>query len=70
MTGMFYGASAFNQLLVAWNVSLVTMMNGMFTRAVTFNQSIGSWNVAPSSAAFSKKTIRFLRIVHNSDKKA
>ena len=46
MSEMFYGATAFNSDISAWNVSSVIHMSGMFQNAVTFNQNIGSWNVS------------------------
>jgi surface protein len=46
MASMFYGATAFNQDISAWNVSKVTTMNSMFYNATNFNQDLGSWNVS------------------------
>jgi surface protein len=46
MSGMFSGATSFNQNIAAWNVSAVTDMHGMFRDATSFNQNIGSWNVS------------------------
>ncbi|WP_171047978.1 BspA family leucine-rich repeat surface protein [Pedobacter xixiisoli] len=44
MSGMFYGATVFNQSLNNWNVSNVSLMNLMFRNASAFNQNIGNWN--------------------------
>jgi surface protein len=43
---MFYGATAFNQLLDKWDVSKVENMYYMFTGATAFNQSLNNWNVS------------------------
>ena len=44
MSGMFYGATAFNQLL-NWNTANVTGMSNMFSGATAFNQPL-NWNTA------------------------
>jgi len=46
MSGMFSGASKFDQDLSGWNVSNVTEMNEMFYRAESFNGDISDWNVS------------------------
>ena len=46
MSGMFGGATNFNQNLSGWDVSNVTSMNSMFYNATSFNQDIGSWDVS------------------------
>lgn len=43
---MFYGASAFNGSIGAWNVSTVTNMERMFAGASSFNQNLNNWNTA------------------------
>ena len=43
MNLMFFGASAFNQDLSAWDVSAVTDMHGMFRGAIYFNQALSKW---------------------------
>jgi surface protein len=44
MSGMFTGASLFNQNIGAWNTSAVFDMSEMFSAASSFNQNIGAWN--------------------------
>ena len=46
MSGMFWGAAAFNQPIGNWDVSKVEYMNSMFKNAKAFNQDIGSWDVS------------------------
>ena len=44
MALMFYGATAFNQLIGDWDTGNVTVMGGMFGGATAFNQPIGRWD--------------------------
>ncbi len=44
MGKMFWGASAFNQPIGAWNTEKVNYMGYMFDGAGSFNQPIGAWN--------------------------
>lgn len=46
MSGMFYLASNFNELIGNWNVSKVTNMYDMFFGATDFNRAIHNWNVS------------------------
>ena len=46
MSGMFSGASVFNQYIDNWNVGSATLMEGMFQFASSFDQDIGGWNVS------------------------
>lgn len=46
MSGMFNGATNFNQSIGSWNTSKVTLMGGMFRGVLAFNQNIGSWDTS------------------------
>ncbi|WP_345989361.1 BspA family leucine-rich repeat surface protein [Chryseobacterium sp. Chry.R1] len=44
MSGMFSGATLFNQNIGNWDTAKVTNFSGMFSSASSFNQDISSWN--------------------------
>ncbi|MBK9257161.1 MAG: BspA family leucine-rich repeat surface protein [Saprospiraceae bacterium] len=46
MSGVFYGATSFNQDIGGWNTANVTDMSYMFFNASAFNQNIGNWNAS------------------------
>jgi surface protein len=46
ISGMFSGATSFNQDISTWTTTNVTNMSQMFQDATAFNQNIGSWNTA------------------------
>ena len=59
LTGMFSGATAFNQNIGAWNTATVRLMSSMFSAATAFNQNIGAWNtgaVTSMSGMFNNAT--------------
>ena len=49
MSGMFSGATSYNQNIGNWNVLGVINMSNMFAGATSFNQNIGSWDVSTVS---------------------
>ncbi|AYZ35713.1 BspA family leucine-rich repeat surface protein [Chryseobacterium indologenes] len=46
MSGMFDGATLFNQNVGSWNTANVTNFSSVFSRTSAFNQNISSWNTA------------------------
>jgi hypothetical protein len=42
---MFWDASAFNQDISGWNVSIVTSTGYMFDGATSFDRNVGGWNI-------------------------
>ena len=49
MSGMFNGATSFNQDIGLWDVGQVADMSFMFADASSFNQDIGDWDVGQVS---------------------
>ena len=45
MSGMFSGATSFNQDISKWKFPNVTNMNNMFYYAKSFNQDISKWDL-------------------------
>ena len=45
MTGMFSGATSFNQKIGDWKFPNVKDMSGMFWGATSFNQDLSEWNL-------------------------
>ena len=46
LTGLFKGASSFNQPLDSWDVENVDSMKSLFEGAESFNQDISNWNTS------------------------
>ena len=46
METLFFGASAFNEDIGAWDTSGVKHMGGMFHGALSFNGDIGTWDTS------------------------
>ena len=57
MSGIFRGATSFNQPIGNWDVSNVTNMSRVFEGASSFNQPIGNWDVS----GVTDMSIMFLR---------
>jgi len=49
VTSMFEGASAFNQDISTWTVTLLTTFTKFLKNAISFNQNIGTWTLFPSA---------------------
>ena len=46
LSGLFYGATNYNEDISGWDMSNVTDVNEMFRSAKGFNQDISSWNMS------------------------
>ncbi len=46
MSGMFQGATIFNQNLENWNTSSLTNLNGVFYNAISFNSNLSNWDTS------------------------
>jgi surface protein len=51
-TGMFRGATSFNQPIGGWNTSNFTAMNSMFFGASSFNQDLHNWDTSKVTTMF------------------
>ena len=64
MSGMFWGATNFNQPLDKWDTSSVTNMEAMFWGAESFNQNLSAWGDKLGKVQNMKKNVSIHSLKH------